>query len=351
MSTATQTLIQRLAAVAFAAAAAGSAHAADRYRGMCDASAAVAIGKGHFVVADDEGDVLRVYKRSSPKPVAEVDLVDYLHNRKPNGKNAEADIEGAAAIGERIYWISSHGRKGQSGEADPHRWRFFATDIVAGSAPPTVKPAAGPVYESLLSDLVADPRFGVLADAAKLKPEDEGGLNIEGLAATPEGGLLIGFRNPQPQGRAVIVPLRNPREVIDGGAKPAFGELIQLDLGGRGIRSLERVGNEYLIAAGPHSTATSSPVKPSFALFRWAGGSRQAPVFVRSLDAGSFRPEALFFDPEKKDIYLLSDDGDERVAGRECKDKKTPPEKKSFRARSLKLSSAAGRAGHAGQVG
>jgi hypothetical protein len=330
-----QRLIQQLMVMAGIAGAACAAQAEDRYLGACDASAAVALGQGHFVVADDENNVLRVYRRASPEPVAEVDLTDYLRNRKPGGKPTEADIEGAAAVGERIYWISSHARKGKNGEVDPHRQRFFATDIVRGAGVPTVKPAAGAPYEALLGDLASDARFGVLADAARLKPEADGGLNIEGLAATPEGGLLIGFRNPQPQGRALIVPLRNPRELIDGGARPVFGELIRLDLGGRGIRSLERVGAEYLIVAGPSGEASASPVRPSFALFRWTGAVRQAPVFVRRLDVGSRRPEALFLDPDAGELYLLSDDGDEPVGQHDCKDKQVKPAQKSFRAMAL----------------
>ena len=40
----------------------------ERYTGMCDASAAVSIGKGRFVVADDELDVLRIYQKSNSCP-------------------------------------------------------------------------------------------------------------------------------------------------------------------------------------------------------------------------------------------------------------------------------------------
>lgn len=306
------------------------------YQGMCDASAAVPIGAGHFVVADDEGDVLRIYKRGAATPVGTVDLIDFLHNRKPSGKNAEGDIEGAATIGQRIYWISSHALKGKDGEADPHRRRFFATDIVQGAPSPTVKEAGTP-YEALLADLLQDPRFALLADAATHKPEDADGLNIEGLAATPDGGLLIGFRNPRPQGRALLIPLLNPRDVVDRGEKPRFGDLIRLDLGGRGIRSIERVGSEVLIAAGPHGPASADGVQPPFALFRWSGVAGQAPAFVRALDAGTFRPEGLFADPEQHDLLLLSDDGDEQVDGHDCKSKDVPLERKSFRALSIPL--------------
>lgn len=317
--------------------AASTAMSRESYRGMCDASAAVSLGKGYFVVADDEGDVLRVYKRGTITPIGTVDLIDYLHNRKPSGKNSEADIEGAAMIGDRIYWISSHALKGSDGEVDPHRRRFFATDTVNDGQVPTVKAAAGAPNETLLDSLLADPRFAVLVEAAKRRPEEENGLNIEGLSATPDGGLLIGFRNPQPEGRALVVPLRNPREVIDNGAKPVFGDLIRLNLGGRGIRSMERVGNEVLISAGPFGTAASSTAQPAFALFRWSGLATQAPKFVRSLNAGTFRPEALFFDAQAKQLVLLSDDGDEQVGGVDCKAKSVPPGSQSFRARSIAM--------------
>ena len=310
-------------------------HAAETYSGMCDASAAVSIGKGRFVVADDELDVLRIYQKSHSAPVASLDLIDYLHNRKGAGKNHEGDLEGAAVIGDQIYWISSHARKGKDGSVDTHRQRLFATAIAGKGSAAFVKLGAEAPYESLLADLVADARFSMLAAASKFGPEDappKEGLNIEGLAATPEGGLLIGFRSPQPNKMALVVPLTNPADVVAGKAKPKFGDPIALDLGGRGIRSFERIRNEYLVVGGPRGEADKSPVKPAFALFRWSGDSGQQPILVRPLDDGSFRPEALFFDPDSNELVMLSDDGDEPVGAVACKDKDLPAAKKSFRA-------------------
>lgn len=328
---------RRLTFALLAAFASLAAAADESYRGLCDASAAVALGQGHWGVADDETDVLRIYQHGTALPVGSVDLVDYLRNRKPSGKSSEADIEGAALIGQRIYWISSHARKGKDGKVDQHRQRFFATDLTSDAPVPAVKPAAGAAYETLLDELLADPRFALLSEAAKRKPEETGGLNIEGLAASADGGLLIGFRNPLLQGNALIVPLRNPREIIDSGARPLFGDPIRLDLGGRGIRSLERVGDEVLIAAGPYGSAASSKLRPAFALFRWSGVAGQAPSFVRTLDAGSFRPEALFFDAERNQLVLFSDDGDEQVDGVDCKKKSIAADSKRFRSRSIAL--------------
>jgi hypothetical protein len=56
----------------------------------------------------------------------------------------------------------------------------------------------------------AEPRFALLAQAAGQSPEAACGLNIEGLAATAGAALLIGFRNPLDQGRALLLPLLNP---------------------------------------------------------------------------------------------------------------------------------------------
>ncbi|TCT03521.1 DUF3616 domain-containing protein [Aquabacter spiritensis] len=311
------------------------AHAAtDRYDGICDASAAIALDANHFVVAEDEHDVLFVYRFGQSAPVGAVDLVDVLGNRSSKGKVKEADIEGAARIGTRIYWIASHGRDSK-GDREPTRQRLFATDIKTGATPPTVVPAGTP-YKSLLDDLLAalnatpDGAALVLAAAAKQAPEAPAGLNIEGLAATPRGDLLIGFRNPRPGDKALIVPLTNAAALMDG-AKPAvFGAPILLDLGGRGIRSIERVGAAYVIVAGPFGDRTAAP-GGDFALYRWDGpGTAPRPI---AADFGAFRPEALF--QADGALYLLSDDGGEPVGGVDCK--KAPQAARAFRGLSVPL--------------
>lgn len=339
----------RLPLTLIAAAIAGTAAAApapteERYTGMCDASAAVSLGHGRFVVADDESDVLRVYQKSDRKLVGSLSLIKYLKNTPDTDKTYEADLEGAAAIGDRIYWISSHGRKdkdkdkiedkSKEGLLDPHRLRFFATRITGAPKMATVEESSKAPYETLLDDLIKGPLSGDLAKAAKYPAEqgDPDGLNIEGLAATPQGALLIGFRNPQPGNKALLVSLQNPGEVVDGLAKPRFGDLIRLDLGGRGIRSIELVNGEYLIVAGPRGDADKSPVTPAFALYRWSGNVSATPVLVRAVENGSFRPEALFYDADSKELVMLSDDGDEPVSGKKCKSKKLPAASKSFRA-------------------
>jgi hypothetical protein len=54
-----------------------------------------------------------------------------------------------------------------------------------------------------------------LEAAEKLPPKAKGGLNIEGLAATPDQELLIGFRNPIPEDKALVLVLTNPKDLLE----------------------------------------------------------------------------------------------------------------------------------------
>ena len=293
------------------------------YRGPCDASAATALDADHFVVGDDEHNILHIYRRGQAQPVGRADLSAFLAT--VNGE--EADIEGAAAVGTRIYWITSHARD-TKGRVRPDRHRFFATDVIPGN-PPTLKPA-GQAYARLLDDLLAADTLAPyrLARAAQRTAEAEGGLNIEGLAATPEGTLLIGLRNPLHQGRALLIPLLNPGELIDGG-RARFGAPVEIDLDRRGIRSIERIGTSYVIAAGPTADAGS------FALFRWSGRAGEAAAMITGIDLRDLRPEALFAIPGGKSVQVLSDDGGIRVGGVECK--KLPAGRQTFRSLTITL--------------
>src|SRR5512140_2721656 len=97
------------------------------YLGMCDASGAVVVNSNRFVVANDEDNVLRVYdSRVSGPPVQQFDMNAFLE-LEPG--SPEADLEAGARVGDRAYWIGSHGRN-QDGKRRWNRCRFFATDIL-----------------------------------------------------------------------------------------------------------------------------------------------------------------------------------------------------------------------------
>ncbi|GAG34735.1 unnamed protein product, partial [marine sediment metagenome] len=224
------------------------------FRGASDASAAVAISEDMFVVADDENNVLRVYRTDRPgMPVSSYDLTGFLGI---DAEHPEADIEGATMIGSRIYWITSHGRN-KDGKMRPNRYRFFATDVRVKGGSVAVWPVGTP-YRRLVHELLKIPnadrfgfdratRFGAdlkKKDREKLAPKEDG-LNIEALCASADGKTIyIGFRNPRfyirasRGSRAIVVPLCNADRVIERGEAPVFGEPILWDLAGLGVRSM-----------------------------------------------------------------------------------------------------------------
>jgi hypothetical protein len=311
--------------LASAAAAQGPGRA---HTGMCDASAGVASSKGPtiFFVANDEdqGDVvLRTYERGSPLassgPINESHVsAEFL---QLDDEHQEVDVEGAARVGDLVYWIGSHSAS-KDGKKRPNRRRLFATREVTGG-PGRLEPVGKP-YRALVNDLEEDDRYKKfhLAEAGKIAPKEPGGLSIEGLAATPDGGLLIGLRNPIPDNKALLVTLKNPGEVIKG--EPArFGDPILLGLGGLGVRSIERVGPEhYLIIAGSHGEGGVSR------LYRWSGAPGATAQGGQPIGVQGFNPEALFLSDNQ--IVILSDDGGRTSPGHgmECKDLDNAGQKK-----------------------
>jgi hypothetical protein len=307
--------IHRAVATAVLASAAANAWSAapevTNYRGICEASAAVALDAHRFIVADDEHNVLSIYRVGVPKRENTVDLTAYLDTTTKGGKVKKSDIEGAARVKNRIYWIASHSRD-KKGHPEESRLRFFATDVIGGGTTTRVAMPKTPPYRDLLKDLIADSRFSVIAAAAakKVGPEDPAGLNVEGLAATPQGQLLIGFRNPRPGGMALLVPLQNPDEVIAGGASARFGAPILLDLGKRGIRSIDWVRDRYIIVAGPYDNGGSGGEGSDFALYSWSGDASAKPKRWVDSPLTTLAPEAVFEIPDTQSINVLSDDGD-----------------------------------------
>jgi len=296
------------------------------FRGASDASAAVAISRDMFIVADDENNVLRVYRTGQGgQPVFSYDLTGFLGI---DPEHPEADIEGATMIGSHIYWITSHGRN-KDGKMRPNRYRFFATDVRVNDGSVTVRPVGTPcrtlVHELLQTHSAAlgfdrTTRFGVdlkKKEREKLAPKEDG-LNIEALCASPDGNTIyIGFRNPKFYYRsarhlyAIVMPLENPQGVLERGERPVFGVPIVWHLADLGIRSMEysRVHEAYFIIAG------SSDEDDEFALYRWSGARKAAPELLRELSSSrrKFTPEALVPFEDSGRFLLLSDDGSLRI--------------------------------------
>lgn len=325
--------------------------------GMCEPSGGAALPitafAEQFVVANDEDNTLRVYAADrNGGPVSQLDLGVFLGLDVSRDEDDKADIEAAAWLGDRIYWIGSHSRSGK-GKPRHQRRQFFATSSQAGISPVAVVPgtrsqsligALAEPYPSLdLRKAIGDLRM----EQSSLAPE-AGGLNIEGLAERPDGASLwIALRNPLQDGNAVVVSLDNPQAVVEGREEPQLGVRVRLDLGGRGVRDITYSATRkgYVVVAGPIGDAgpLSANADLKFRLYAWDGGTSGHTVPLETTDEPmrrlselKFQPEVIIIDPTGTRVRLLSDDGDLQFAdGKPCKDFDGPTQR--FRSTVLRL--------------
>ena len=276
------------------------------FNGICDGSAAILIDKETLLVAYDEARKkiadLFAFDLKGGKPLARRNVRALLG--LDDGE--EMDMEAAARDGGRIWWIGSHGLDKKGGNA-PNRRVLFATNIPSTDLL-DLEVLAGPF--DLTDVLLASPEVAaVLTEVVRRRKPKEGGVNIEGLAIHPDGGLLVGFRSPLSgpdgmSGKALVVHV----EEKSGGFE--VRRVHRPNLGDRGIRDFVPTGNGYLVIAGPVASKGSS------ALYVWDGWTTPAPLDSDLLE--DFNPEALV---QLGDRWLvLSDDGKVKRADDEADD-------------------------------
>jgi len=320
-----------------------------RIAGTCDASAIAPISKSNdFVFANDENDVLRRWSAPKPYPPpsgatagevtpwldlsSKVDSSGGIDGKGELTKKREMDLEGAAQIGEQVFWIGSHGLN-KSGKYRPNRMIFLATNVptatnsgdLSGKARnllPTLRNTAG--IKDKLKFIPPLPASLEPGEPSGTAPK-EGGLNIEGLA-TDGKGLLIGLRSPVTDGKAWILRLANPAAIVaDVDTKPEITVHARLDLGeDRGIRAMTESSNGWLIVGG----ALNDP-PPNFGLFEWDGA--QGTQKLKSIDytfTDGTRPEGIAYQGEN--ALIVSDDGSVKRPVTECKSQES--DDKFFRA-------------------
>lgn len=224
------------------------------------------------------------------------------------------DLEGLALDrAGHIYALTSHSRDGDGDEKKSRdklvRFRLEGERVVEPIVTKGLKPAL----------VAAHP---VLARAAEIRDvKNEGGLNIEALEITPDNSpaqqrLLIGFRSPLLEGRAIIASVDNPAALFEAGAPPHIAAKLEtLDLDGNGIRGMSWIPalGGYLVISGPVARE-----RVHFQLWFWSGQpgapARQvsAPNVPGFEHAEGVSPAVI--DGQQR-IMIVSDDGN-REEGR-----------------------------------
>ncbi|MCQ8119267.1 DUF3616 domain-containing protein [Methylomonas rosea] len=296
------------------------------YKGRSNVSGAIALNDHYFIVADDEDNELSVFDKREEKALKPaIALSEVFDGEIKDGKHQEIDLEGGARIGDVYFWIGSHSTNSE-GDERPARRRLFGIHLTEIEPGKFSAQRYGSIYTKLIADLKQDKRLARYnwEQAERIQPKSKGGLSIEGLAATPEHALLIGFRNPLAggdtengylkNGKAILVHLLNPLALLQGQAVQ-FAEPIELDLDGLGIRDIVwRQDHEYLIVAGPYHANEKRLEKHR--LYLWDSDSGKLKR-LDHIDLGELNIEAAFFFAENKNrVILLSDDGKDKKSFR-----------------------------------
>ena len=292
-----------------------------------DASTALAVDSQYMIVGDNEVDVLRLYDRDiSGAPAAGFDFVADL-GLTPE-EHGEVNIEASTRVGNRLFFMGAHSNS-NAGVTRTNRNRIFAVDL-SGSSSNVVLTYVGR-YDYLKADLInwdssnghgkGSNYYGFAASAAAdVNPKAPDGFNIEGLSMAPGSTNVawIGFRAPivpiTNRTFALILPVLNFTALaISGGPQGSavFGTPIELDLYGRGIRSIEGDANGYLISGGPPGDLGNYP--NDFRLYTWTGSIIDQPQ-QHTADLLGLQPEGIVeLPPHPWDtntlVQLVSDNG------------------------------------------
>ena len=287
-----------------------SAPAFQPLAGVYEPSAIQQLPDGRFLIVEDEKEHPFSLLSFGADGAARVEALGPSLFQRFSGFWQFDDLEGLASDrAGRVYAITSHSRN-DDGDDKKSREKLVRFRVEGHRV---VDPQ---VADGLKAALAA--RHPLLAAAAKVRDaKSSGGLNIEGLEiSSDQRQLLIGFRSPLRDGRALIARVENLDAVFDDGAAPAVSPVLdELDLGGQGIRGLAHVPalGAYLVIAGPASREAAD-----FALWCWSGeaGAPARRVRVAGLP-GLAKAEglcpAVIGGVDR--IIVVSDDGN-RAAGR-----------------------------------
>ena len=207
------------------------------FDGICDASAGVALDENRIIVGDDEKPWLSIYRLGGGASDGTIALP---HSPASADDGApEADLEGATVFDGRIVWISSNGRN-KNGKVRPERFELFASHR-RGADQQQWSEAFSPPFGGLPEAMAATARqvqpLGKSIGNLRKTDEDlapkKNGFNVEGLSVSEDGKfLLIGLRNPQPGGEAILFRVDNAEELLDDSTREVeLGPVVRLDLG------------------------------------------------------------------------------------------------------------------------
>lgn len=276
-----------------------------QFEGIYEPSGAQQLEDGRLLIVEDEASrALSIVELLPDGSIAENAALD---NRLLSSFRSKlSDLEGLTMSADGyIYAITSHSRtkKGTRKQAREQlvRFKIRGNDLIDSG-----------VYTGLTDQLKNSGVFERAVENSVNKNVSFQAINIEALSFDKEGRrLLLGFREPLIDGKAMIVVVENPVGIFERGEQPIFSEdVILVELEGGGIRSLayDPVKGLYLMV----NEAPAADGKNQFQLWTWSGALAEQPMRVELRGmTGLKNVEAIapvIINGETK-LLIVSDDG------------------------------------------
>lgn len=256
----------------------------------------------------DGNKVLIVEDESSNRPLKlitfdennQVEEIGDLHIPKKIKKVFKKEIEDLEAItsdGNTIYAITSHSltRANKQKETREKLLMFSYEDESITSLD---------LYENLKKDLIE-----LYPDLFGDKLLGYNDMNIEGLTFDQTNkSLLIGFRAPRKDAKALILTIENPHQLFGKDRKkPIFKTPLYLDLDGLGIRGMkyDQEKNGIWLLAGDSGERVSK-----FQLYFYDNATKKTTPKATNFDLGHSEGITIVNNNGKKFLFCVEDNGE-----------------------------------------
>lgn len=201
----------------------------DKFYNIFEPSGAATMPDGKVLIVEDESseNAVKLIEVEADGDVVEIGNLYLPKKIKKIFKKQIEDIEAMSSDGNIVYAITSHSLS-RSNKVRASREKIMMFKYEDGAIVDFHD------YGDLKKDLYKE--FSSFFETTLFSMND---INIEGLSFEDvTKTLLVGFRSPVVDGKAILVPIKNPQEIFLKGEKPEFAKPISINLHGLGIRDI-----------------------------------------------------------------------------------------------------------------
>ncbi|MDO4795102.1 MAG: DUF5706 domain-containing protein [Brachymonas sp.] len=277
-------------------------------KGIYEPSALQSLPDGRVLVAEDEhSHAFSIISFDKDGNMLEDEAVDTRIIR--GFKRKISDLEGLALDDEGyVYAVTSHART-REGLRRPEREHLMRFKIQNND----VRELAS--FDNLTDVLENSEQLHAMLTAKVGVKVDFSTINIEGLAFDPNTKrLLLGFRKPEFNQKAIVAYIGNPKEIFTRKAEPEFVDVAVFDIKGGGIRSLnyDPVLKTFIMS----NEVKDEEGNKTSQLWTWSGAPDAQP---KAVDVPSLRHltnveaiDSVVINGQPR-ILMMSDEGDAKL--------------------------------------